>query len=149
MCRAAADISGRDIWQRRRRSFACAIASPPDPTPGGFPRIQSGAILNPYRPAKEPDNLDLVRDLIKAGSPAASARWALKGRPDFARRANPICQTFSQSLAREHDPSDVSRLVDLGPMPRFKDMNRANLGLGSHVLGDGDMKIGVGLPPNE
>jgi hypothetical protein len=49
---------------------------------------------------------------------------------------------FSQSLARKHDPSDVSRLVDLRPMPRFKDMNRGIPGLGSYVLGDGDMKIG-------
>src|SRR6516162_10825497 len=34
-------------------------------------------------------------------------------------------------------------------MPRFKDMNRTILRLGSQVLGDGDMKIGVGLSPNE
>jgi hypothetical protein len=57
--------------------------------------------------------------------------------------------SFSQSLARKHDPSDLSRLVDLGPMSSFKDMNRGIPGLGSHVLGDGDMKIGVGLSPNE
>jgi hypothetical protein len=49
---------------------------------------------------------------------------------------------------REHDPSYVSRLVDLGPMPRFKDMNSGIPGLGSDVLGDGHMKIGVGLSPN-
>jgi hypothetical protein len=34
-------------------------------------------------------------------------------------------------------------------MPRIKDMNRSIPGLGSHVLGDGDMKIGVGLSPTE
>ena len=73
----------------------------------------------------------------------------LRGSPHFARRANPICQGFSQSLARKHDPSDVSRLVHLGPMSRFKDMKSGIPGLGSHVLGDGDMKIGVGLSPNE
>jgi hypothetical protein len=39
--------------------------------------------------------------------------------------------SFSQSLARKHDPSDVGRLVDLGPMLRFKDMNRDIPGLGS------------------
>ena len=50
--------------------------------------------------------------------------------------------SFSQSLARKHNPSDLSRLVDLGPMSRLKDMNRGIPGLGSHVLGDGDMKIG-------
>ena len=54
-----------------------------------------------------------------------------------------------QSLARKYNPSDISGLVDLGPMPRFKNMNHSILGLGSHVLGDGDMKIGVGLSPNE
>jgi hypothetical protein len=58
-------------------------------------------------------------------------------------------QAFSQSLGRKHNPSDISRLVDLGPMPRFKDMKRSIPGLRSHVLGDGDMKIGVGLSPNE
>ena len=70
-------------------------------------------------------------------------------RSRTARRANPTCQAFSQSLARKHNPSDISGLVDLGPMPRFKDMNHSIPGLGSHVLGDGDMKIGVGLSPNE
>ena len=50
---------------------------------------------------------------------------------------------------RKHDPSYVSRLVDLGPMPCFKDMNSGIPGLGSHVLGDANMKIGVGLSPNE
>jgi hypothetical protein len=50
---------------------------------------------------------------------------------------------------RKHDPSYVSRLVDLGPMPCFKDMNNGIPGLGSHVLGDANMKIGVGLSPNE
>jgi len=54
-----------------------------------------------------------------------------------------------QSLSRKHNPCDVSRLIDLGPMPRFKDMNHSIPGLGSHVLGDGDVKIGVGLSPNE
>jgi hypothetical protein len=39
--------------------------------------------------------------------------------------------SFSQSLARKHDPSDVGRLVGLGPMLRFKDMNRGIPGLGS------------------
>ena len=74
----------------------------------------------------------------------------VKRQPAFsARRANPTCQAFSQSLARKHNPSDISRLVDLGPMPRFKDMKRSIPGLRSHVLGDGDMKIGVRLSPNE
>ena len=50
---------------------------------------------------------------------------------------------------RKHDPSYVSRLVDLGPMPCFKDMNSGIPGLGSDVLGDANMKIGVGLSPNE
>ena len=54
-----------------------------------------------------------------------------------------------QLLARKYNPSDISGLVDLGPMPRFKDMNHSIPGLGSHVLGDGDVKIGVGLSPNE
>ena len=77
-------------------------------------------------------------------------RGGVKRQPAFsARRANPTCQAFSQSLARKHNPSDISRLVDLGPMPRFKDMKRSIPGLRSHVLGDGDMKIGVGLSPNE
>ena len=77
-------------------------------------------------------------------------RGGVKRQPAFsARRANPTCQAFSQSLARKHNPSDISRLIDLGPMPRFKDMKRSIPGLRSHVLGDGDMKIGVGLSPNE
>jgi len=55
----------------------------------------------------------------------------------------PPYQAFSQSLACNHNPSDIGRLVDLWPMPRFKDMNRSIAGLRSHVLGDDDMKIGV------
>ena len=75
-------------------------------------------------------------------------RW-VKRVHFLARRATPICQEFSQSLVRKHDASDVSRLVDLGPMSGFKDMNRGIPGLGSQVLSDGDMKIGVRLSPNE
>src|SRR6516162_1562794 len=76
-------------------------------------------------------------------------RWAKEVNLDFARRANPICQGFAQSLAGKHDSSDVNRLVDLGPMSRVKDVKSGIPGLGSHVLGDGDMKIGVKLSPNE
>jgi len=79
----------------------------------------------------------------------AAHELGLRGSPYFARRANRMCRGFSQSLAHKHDPSDVSRLVDLGPMSRFEDMNRGIPGLGSHLLGDGDMKIRVGLSPNE
>jgi hypothetical protein len=67
----------------------------------------------------------------------------------FARRANPTCQASSLSLVSKHNPSDIGGLVDLGPMSRFKHMNRSIPCLGSHVLGDSDMKIGVGLSPNE
>jgi hypothetical protein len=67
------------------------------------------------------------------------------------------CASSEEELRRQSEwfaysddnPSDISRLVDLGPMPRFKDMKRSIPGLRSHVLGDGDMKIGVGLSPNE
>src|SRR6516162_10916459 len=84
----------------------------------------------------------------------------LKARP-FDRRSIPpslrgvfgrccyVRVRHFQSPTRKYNPSHISRLVDLGPMPRFKDMNRSIPGLGSHVLGDGDMKIGVGLSPNE
>ena len=68
----------------------------------------------------------------------------LRGVKRTSANANPTCQAFSQSLACKHNPSDTSRLVDLWPMPRFKDMNRSIPGLRSHVLSDGDMKIGVG-----
>jgi hypothetical protein len=48
---------------------------------------------------------------------------AKEATPDFARRANLICQGFAQSLAGKHDSSDGNRLVDLGPMSRVKDVN--------------------------
>jgi hypothetical protein len=63
--------------------------------------------------------------------------------------ADAIALVFPQSLARKHNPSDIGRLVDLGPMPRLKDMKRSIPGLRSHVLGDGDMKIAVRPSPNE
>jgi hypothetical protein len=52
-------------------------------------------------------------------------------------------------LARKHDASGVGGLVDLRSVPSFKRMNGGVLSLGFEVLGDADMKIGVGLSPDE
>ena len=38
-----------------------------------------------------------------------------------------------QSLTRKYNPSHISGLVDLGPMPGFKDMNHSIPGLGSRT----------------
>ena len=43
----------------------------------------------------------------------------------------------------------VGSLIDLRPVPRLKHMNGGVLGLRFQVLGDADMKIGVGFPPDE
>ena len=53
------------------------------------------------------------------------------------------------SVVLKHYSSDVSSGVDLWPMPCFKGMKRRTPGLRSHVFGDGEMKIRIGLPPDE
>src|ERR1700757_1586924 len=55
----------------------------------------------------------------------------------------------SRPLVRKHDASDVGGLVNLRPVPGFKRMKGGVLSQGFEVLGDADMKIGVGLPPDE
>ena len=52
-------------------------------------------------------------------------------------------------MAREHDPCDAGRLINLWPMPCIKDMKRSVAGLRSYVFGDGDVKVGVGLSPDK
>jgi len=134
--------SPRDLASIERRAVhnacgeECGGTSGKSPPPGR--RKRSEALI-----ADDPHSI--------MASPGCTLRmrWAKEVNLDFARRANPICQGFAQSLAGKHDSSDVNRLVDLGPMSRVKDVKSGIPGLGSHVLGDGDMKIGVKLSPNE
>ena len=53
------------------------------------------------------------------------------------------------SVTRKHDASDLGGCVDLRPVPCIKNMKGSVPGLGPHVVGDGDMKVRVGLPPDE
>ena len=52
-------------------------------------------------------------------------------------------------MVRKRDASDLGRLDDLRAVPRVKRVNGGVPGLGFEVLGDADMKIGVGVPPDE
>jgi hypothetical protein len=52
-------------------------------------------------------------------------------------------------MARKHDASDLGGGVDLHPMSRFKGMKSGILSLGPQVFGDGEMEVGVCLPPDE
>src|SRR6516164_317009 len=55
----------------------------------------------------------------------------------------------SRPLGRKHDASSVGSLVDLRPVPRFKRMNGGVLSLRSQVFCNGNVEIGIGLPPDE
>jgi hypothetical protein len=72
-----------------------------------------------------------------------SARWVGAAR-EAGRFFCPLAPLLLGAYPQDHWLAsmirDISRLVDLGPMPRFKNMNRGIPGLRSHVLGDGDMK---------
>ncbi|MEI9987908.1 MAG: hypothetical protein WDN69_35280 [Aliidongia sp.] len=52
-------------------------------------------------------------------------------------------------MVRKQDASDVGGRVDLRPMTGLKDVKGGTPGLGSHVFGDANVQIGVGLAPNE
>jgi hypothetical protein len=73
---------------------------------------------------------------VKAGSVKKTVQLIVTAQP-------------SRPLVREHDVSDLGRLVDLRPVPRVKRVKGGVPGLGFEVLGDADMKIGVGVPPDE
>jgi hypothetical protein len=73
---------------------------------------------------------------VKAGSAKKTVQLIMTAQP-------------SRPLVREHDASDLGRLVDLRPVPRVKRVKGGVPGLGFEVLGDADMKIGVGVPPDE
>jgi hypothetical protein len=49
----------------------------------------------------------------------------------------------------ECSASDLGGCVDLRPVPCVKNMKGSVPDLGPHVVGDGDMKVRVGLPPDE